>query len=133
MSRTDDNKAFIREMIGSGKTLEDYPGRYDPDLVMHEPASLPFGGTHCGLDDFKKFYPQVRDFYDFSRFELLGVHGDGDIVFATIRAGLAGAPGTIFIAEQFRFSGDQLVEVRLYICDDKEAAKAIARSRSDRA
>ena len=29
------NKSFIDEMIGTKKRLEDYPDRYDPDLLMH--------------------------------------------------------------------------------------------------
>jgi hypothetical protein len=123
MTTTEENKAFIQEMIGTKKRLEDYPERFDQNLVMHEPACLPFGGTYVGLEQFQKFYPQVRDFYDFGRFELLGVYGDGDMVFATIRAGLADSDGTIFIAEQFRFEGTKLVEVRLHICDDKQAAQ----------
>lgn len=129
MSNTDENKSFIREMIGQKRRLEDYPDRFDPDLIMHEPACLPFGGTYAGLKEFQKFYPEVRDFYDFDRFDLLGVYGDGDMVFATIRAGLAGTEGTIFIAEQFRFSGTTLVEVRLHICDDKKATEKLAASR----
>src|SRR4051812_2030451 len=118
MTLTEQNKAFIAEMIGSKKRLEDYPDRYDPDLLMHEPASLPFGGTYKGLEQFQAFYPAVRNFYDFSRFELLGVYGDGDMVFATIKASVA-AGGTIHIAEQFRFDGDKIAEVRLHICDDE--------------
>lgn len=123
MTATEQNKAFIREMLSSKKRLEDYPDRFDLNLVMHEPACLPFGGTYVGLEQFQTFYPEVRDFYDFSRFELLGVYGDGDVIFATIRAGLANSDGTIFIAEQFCFEGTKLVEVRLHICDDEKAAR----------
>jgi hypothetical protein len=122
-SDTAANVAFVREMIGTKRRLEDYPDRVGPALVMHEPASLPFGGTYQGLAEFQAFYPMVRDFYDFARFELTGVYGDGDTVFATIRAGLAGAEGTIHIAEQFRFQSRVLVEVRLHICDDAAAAR----------
>jgi hypothetical protein len=92
---------------------------------MHEPESLPFGGTYRGLDEFRRFYPEVRRFYDFERFELLGVYGDGDMVFATMRAGLSGVEGTIMIAEQFRFEDARLVEVRLHICDDAKAAAVL--------
>ena len=109
-------------MIGSKKRLEEFPNHFDKDLIMHEPASLPFGGTFNGLEEFQKFYPQVRNFYDFDRFELLGVYGDGEMVFATIRAGLKESDGTIFICEQFRFSGTRISEVRLHICDDDKAA-----------
>ena len=123
MTNTEANKAFISEMIGTKRRLEDFPDRFDPELlVMHEPSSLPFGGTYIGLAEFQKFYPTVRSFYDFERFELLGVYGDGDMVFATIRAGLAGSAGFIHLAEQFRFSGSKLIEVRLHLCDDPDAA-----------
>ncbi|MEO7688208.1 MAG: nuclear transport factor 2 family protein [Sphingomonas sp.] len=128
MTFTNENKAFVAEMIGAKKRLEDYPERYDPDLLMHEPASLPFGGTYKGLEEFKAFYPAVRDFYDFSQFELLGVYGDGDMVFATIKAAVAGSGGTIHIAEQFRFHADKLVEVRVHICDDELAARSLRRN-----
>ncbi len=130
MTDTERNKAFVAEMIGSKKRLDDYPDRYDPKLVMHEPASLPFGGTYQGLAEFQAFYPTVREFYDFSRFELLGVYGDGDMVFATIRAVVADNGGTIHLAEQFRFDGDRIVEVRLHLCDDETASSALRKGSS---
>jgi hypothetical protein len=117
MTDTASNKAFVQEMIGRKKRLEDYPDRVDPNLWMHEPGHLSFGGSHHGLQAFARFYPEVRRFYDFERFELLGVYGDGDTVFATIRAGLAGSEAAMFIAEQFRFAGKTLVEVRVHVCD----------------
>ena len=133
MTDTERNKAFVREMIETKRRLEDYPGRRDKHLVMHEPASLPFGGTYRGLGELRRFYPRVREFYDFDRFELLGVFGDGDTVFATIRAGLAHSDGTVFICEQFRFAATTLVEVRLHICDDDLAANVLRLRREDRA
>ena len=118
MSDTEANKAFVREMIGQKKRLEDCPSRVDPDLIMHEPASLPFGGTHRGIKEFQRFYPAVREFYDFGSFELLGLYGDGDMVFATIRTGLADSEKAMFIAEQLRFEGQRLVEVRVHVCEE---------------
>lgn len=50
-SATLSNKAFIAEMLGQKKRLEGYPDRADPNLIMHEPTSLPFGGTYTGLTD----------------------------------------------------------------------------------
>lgn len=122
MSDTEANKAFIAQMLGEKKRLEDFPDRFDPNLLMHEPASLPFGGTYRGLAEFQRFYPEVRRFYDFERFELLGVYGDGDTVFATFRIGIAGSKANMFIAEQFIFSGTLLIEVRVHICDSARDA-----------
>jgi hypothetical protein len=117
MTATEANRSFVATMLGEKKRLEDFPDRVDPNIVMHEPASLPFGGTYRGLADFQRFYPEVRRFYDFERFELLGVYADGDTVFATIRLGIAHSPAFMYLAEQFKFSGTKLIEVRVHICD----------------
>lgn len=114
---TQANKAFVAQMLGEKKRLEDFPDRVDPNIVMHEPASLPFGGTYRGLADFQRFYPHVRRFYDFDTFELLGVYADGDTVFATAVVRIADSPSDMFIAEQFTFSGTTLTEVRVHVCD----------------
>jgi hypothetical protein len=117
VTTTDDNKAFIKEMLGSKKQLTDYPDRFDPALTMHEPLMLPFGGDYRGIADFQKFYPRVRTYYDFSTWELLGVYGDGDTVFATTRVQIANTAKRMYIAEQFVFSGRKLVDVRVHVCD----------------
>jgi hypothetical protein len=117
MTPTDDNKAFIKEMLGSKKQLTDYPERFDPKITMHEPRMLPFGGDYQGSAEFEKFYPAVRSYYDFSTWELLGVYGDGDTVFATTRVTIANTARTMYIAEQFTFSGRKLIDVRVYVCD----------------
>jgi len=117
MTTTDDNKAFITEMLGLKKQLTDYPDRFDTKITMHEPQMLPFGGDYQGVEDFKKFYPAVRTYYDFSTWELLGVYGDGDTVFATTRVTIANSTRTMYIAEQFTFAGHKLVDVRVHVCD----------------
>jgi hypothetical protein len=117
MNTTEQNKAFIKDMLGSKKQLDDYPGRFDPNLVMHEPDILPFGGDYRGIDEFRTFYPKVRSYYDFSTWEVLGVYGDGDTVFATTRVAIANTSKTMYIAEQFTFSGTKLVDVRVHVCD----------------
>lgn len=123
MSDTESNKAFVAEMLGQKKQLDDYPGRFDPKLMMYEPASLPFGGAHHGLEAFKSFYPKVRDFYDFDTFKLHGVYGDGDTVFATFQVGIRDKPGIVmFVAEEFTFVETMLVEVRVHICPTQAEA-----------
>ncbi|MGH7646864.1 MAG: nuclear transport factor 2 family protein [Gemmatimonadaceae bacterium] len=117
-STTERNRAFILEMLGEKKRLEDYPDRVDPNIVTHEPASLPFGGTYRGLEDFKRFYDKVRTYYDFDTWTLIDVVAQGDIVFSTSRVRVAGRDVTMHIAERFRFSGTTLMEVRVFICDE---------------
>lgn len=117
MTATDDNKAFIREMLGSKKQLTDYPDRFAPDITMHEPRVLPFGGDYHGVEAFQQLYPSVRKYYDFSTWEVLGVYGDGDVVFATARVAIAGTARIMYIAEEFTFRGRTLTDVRVHVCD----------------
>jgi hypothetical protein len=117
-STTERNRAFIAEMLGEKKRLEDYPDRVDPGVLMHEPGSLPFGGTYSGLEDFKRFYAKVREYYDFTTWKLIDVVAQGDIVFSTSEVRVAGEDITMHIAERFRFSGTTLVEVRVFVCGE---------------
>jgi hypothetical protein len=118
---TQTNRDFVAEMLGQKKRLEDYPDRVDPNLVMHEPLSLPFGGTYRGLAEFQRFYGKVREFYDFTTWRLIDVVAEGDIVFSTSQVRVAGRDTTMHIAERFRFSGATLVEVWVFTCEAQGA------------
>lgn len=119
-SSTAENRAFVLEMLGEKKRLEDYPERVDAQhLTVYEPASLPFGGTYTGIAEFTPFYDKVRAFYDFTTWHLLDVVAEGDIVFSTSRVRIAGRDATMYIAERFRFRGTTLIEVRVFTCDEE--------------
>ena len=112
------NKEFVYKMISSKKKLEDYPDRISDSMVVYEPSSLPFGGVYKGYNAYEQFYPAVREFYDFSKFELLNVYGDEDAVFAIIKAGIASVNEAILLCELFTFNKEgKVIEVRLFIHD----------------
>ena len=121
-----DNHAFVSEMLGEKKRLEDYPKRVDPDLIVHEPGSLPFGGTYRGFPEFTAFYDRVRRYYDFDTWRLTDVIGDNEIVVAFSQVQVAGRDTMMHIAERFRFRGARLVEVRVFICDEPTGKTASA-------
>ena len=79
-------------------------------MIVYEPSSLPFGGTYKGLKAFEQFYPKVRKFYDFTRFELLNVYADDNMVFAIEKAGIAHTNDSILLCEQFTFKQGKIVE-----------------------
>jgi hypothetical protein len=118
-SFTAENRAFVVEMLGEKKRLEDYPDRVDPNLTVYEPASLPFGGTYTGFAEFTRFYDKVRAFYDFTTWRLSDVVAQDNIVFSTSQVRVAGGGRMMHIAERFRFRGLLLVEVRVFICDEE--------------
>ena len=118
MGNATSNKEFVYEMISSKKKLEDYPDRISDSMVVYEPSSLPFGGVYKGYNAYEQFYPAVREFYDFSKFELLKVYSDEDVVFAIIKAGVASVNEYILLCEHFTFNEEgKLIEVRLFIYD----------------
>jgi hypothetical protein len=119
MSITEANKAFMRKLFSGKSTLDDFPDRVDSNLIVYQPASLPFGGTYHGLAEFRQAWPKMGAYYDFSRAEFLGLYGDGDTVFASIKVGLAGSQSSVFLAEEFTFHGTKLVEVRAHVCEPK--------------
>jgi hypothetical protein len=106
-------------MISQKKRLEDYPGRYDENLLMYEPASLPFGGIYKGMDEFQAFYPKVRDYYDFSKFEVISIHADKDVVFVTIKTRIASTHDPLMLCERLTFDHDKIVKVQLFMLDFK--------------
>jgi hypothetical protein len=112
------NKEFVYEMISNKKTLQDYPDRISDSMIVYEPSSLPFGGVYKGYNAFEQFYPKVREFYDFTRFELLNVYGDSNVVFSIIKASIANTEDDILLCEQMTFDDEgKLVEVRLFMHD----------------
>lgn len=117
MNQTEQNRAFITEMITQKKRLEDYPGKYDEQLLMYEPATLPFGGIYKGMREFQQFYPKVRAYYDFSKFEVLSVHADANIVFVTIKTRIAEDQRPLMLCERFEFSGEKITKVQLFMLD----------------
>jgi hypothetical protein len=96
------------------------PDRVDPNLTVYEPAVLPFGGTYTGIAEFTRFYDKVREYYDFSSWQLTDVVAERDIVFSASRVHIAKRNARMHIAERFRFRGTTLIEVRVFICDEQD-------------
>lgn len=117
MNQAERNREFITEMITQKKRLEDYPGRYDEQLLMYEPATLPFGGIYKGMDEFQQFYPKVRAYYDFSAFEVLSVHADDNVVFVTIKTRIAEDQRPLMLCERFEFRDEVITKVQLFMLD----------------
>jgi hypothetical protein len=115
-STNEANKAFMQKLFTGSATLFDFPDRVDPNLTMYQPASLPFGGTYHGLAEFKPVAPKLAQYYDFRRAEFLGLYGDGDTIFASMKVGVAGTQSSVYLAEKFTFRGTKVVEIRAHIC-----------------
>lgn len=88
ISDSDANKAFLRMLIENRIPLTKYPERVDENLVVFLSAPLPFAGKYHGLKEYYGLVPRMQEYYDYNKFELIGVFADDDIVFVTIQIGL---------------------------------------------
>lgn len=114
-SKAESNKAFIKMLLSNRLSLTDYPERVCADLVLYEPALLPFGGKYVGIKEYKDLVPRVMDYYDYERFELLGVFSDQNIVFVTLNVGIKGTEKRLSLCEQFSFKGERIAEIKIFV------------------
>ena len=117
MNQTEQNRAFVTEMITQKKRLEDYRHKVASSLIIYEPASLPFGGIYHGMDGYQSFYDKVRAYYDFSTFEVISVHAEADVVFVTIKTRIADSGAPLMLVERLEFIKDKLTKVQLFMLD----------------
>ena len=81
---------------------------FHPDVVIHEPASLPYPGDWCGLEGVTALFRAMRETWSDIRVEDLRSVRDGDTVFMASRA--TGRSIAQPFAEVLRFKGDRLVD-----------------------
>lgn len=114
------NKAFIEMLLSNKLPLKNYPERVSEDFVLYEPSSLPFGGKYVGLEEYEKFaVPKIAEYYDFSRFEFVGVYGDKNIIFAILKIGVRNTDEVLYLCEQFTFKDDKITEIRVFASNYK--------------
>jgi hypothetical protein len=112
------NKAFIHKLVSDRLSLMDYPEKICPDMALYEPALLPFGGTYLGIPAYKDLGPQVMAYYDYEKFELLGVFADGDMVFVNLNVGLKDSDKLVSLCEQFSFKGEKVAEIKIFVFNE---------------
>lgn len=117
MENAEANKALVLKLFADNNVLENFPGYAKPNVTIHEPSSLPFGGTYNGLDEFSQLYPYVSKFYDSSRSKLINAYAAGNVVFVILQSGVAGTPDYLLVCEQFTFDEGKIAEIRVFIHD----------------
>jgi uncharacterized protein len=102
---------------------------YDPDVVFHEAACLPYGGAHKGLPAVKQAFARLAGTYDkmHTVFEEILAAGDIVITYQTValRVKANGNRVTFTVAELFRFRDGKVIEWRAHYFDSAMVAKAI--------
>ena len=103
---------------------------FDKDVVFHEAACLPYGGSHHGLEATRAAHATIYDYFDTIKIDLEQVLAAGDLVIVyawmTYRVRKNGRTGKFPLAEVYRFKGDKAIEWRVHYFDASTVAEALA-------
>jgi len=103
---------------------------FHPDVVVHEPASLPYAGDWRGLDGIGRLFSTMRETWSDLSVDGLQAAKTGDIVFMTcilrLTARSSGRTLTQPFAEVLRFEDGRLIEGTPFYYDTAAIAAALA-------
>lgn len=96
-------------------------------LVIHEPASLPYGGEWRGRDALRRLYADVMGYWSDPSVQVRSVVGDETWAVAildfTMTSKATGERFTMPVAEVSRAEGGKIVEMRIHYFDTAEVAR----------
>jgi ketosteroid isomerase-like protein len=91
-------------------------------IELEEPAWLPYGGTHRGLDQLQAVFVEVAKLIDLSTIKLETIIADGNQAVAVFRATLQNGEETIN-AEQWTIRDGKCWRGRVFYQDPTQALK----------
>ncbi len=116
---TEANRAVVENMYAAGIN-GDLPGLLSAmadDVVIHEPAFLPYGGTYVGRDAFVGMYAKLAKVLDVSRIRLDYLVADGDRVIGVLRIPDLTTGEDIVFAEQSTLRDGKVVDFQIFFHD----------------
>ena len=105
---------------------------FHPDVVVHEPKSLPYAGDWTGFEGTGALFRRMREVWSDLRVEQLEATRDGDVVFMACTIDLTSRATGVSITQPFaevlRFKNDRLIEDTPFYYDTAEILTAIGES-----
>jgi ketosteroid isomerase-like protein len=93
---------------------------FDPDIVVHQAGSLPYGGVHAGREQVLRMFGAMRPYVDTHQLGIDRVLADGESVVALLRMRWVLPDGErcdMAISEWYRFAGGKVVEIKPFWFD----------------
>lgn len=121
-----DNKSIVAAFFSAAAANDQaaMAAILDPEVVVTEAESLPFGGRHVGLAAFQALVRRVFLLWRDTRVEVDRLIGDGEyvVVLATMhaRSKADGAPLCMPIAEVWRLENGRVKEIRPFYFDTRK-------------
>jgi ketosteroid isomerase-like protein len=85
-----------------------------PDVVVHEPDHLPFGGTYTGVETLKVLSGEVAKVLDVASAELVNLTADDERVIPLLKFKLIGSGRDMYVMEQWRLEDGKIRELRVF-------------------
>ncbi len=102
---------------------------FHPNVVVHEPASLPYPGDWKGLEGVGALFRKMREVWSDMKVEDLTAAREGDTVFMACTLHLTCRTRGVAIkqpfAEVLRFQGERLIEATPFYYDTSEIVSAL--------
>lgn len=115
-----DGKAVVEQFYTAVMTgsLDDFLALTHPDIEVHVPANLPWGGVHRTAESFWNLFPKIGAMINSASFKVLDIYGEGDRVFATVTADTIDGHSLI-VGEDWRVREGRIDWVRVYYFDSR--------------
>jgi ketosteroid isomerase-like protein len=102
---------------------------FHPNMVVHEPGSLPYSGDWKGLEGVGALFHKMREVWSDMKVDGLTAAREGDTVFMACTLHLTCRANGVAIkqpfAEVLRFQGDHLIEATPFYYDTSEIVSAL--------
>jgi ketosteroid isomerase-like protein len=97
-----------------GGDIDAFVATLAPDIQVHEPDYLPYGGTYHGPDGFLELLGEATKILDLGSMKVLTASADEDRVILLMRADLVGTGDPMLVTEHWTISGDRITDVRVF-------------------
>lgn len=87
------------------------------DVVVHEPALLPYGGEYRGHREVREMLRRIAGYLDVSQFKAEQIAVDGNVVFGLLRIPDRVTGIDVVLAEQLVVRGGKVAEMRIFVHD----------------
>jgi ketosteroid isomerase-like protein len=134
-AETERNRATVLAAFDAIAAGDSGPFRamFDPEVVFHEAACLPYGGAHCGIEATMKAHALIHQCFDRLHPVVEQVLAAGDLVIAYLELGyrvrVNGRSGRFPVAELYRFRDGRIVEWRAHYFDSNFVARELSGDR----
>ena len=113
---TEASRKVVQTMYSSALSGDQaaFIGCLDENLVVSEPAFLPYGGKHLGVAGFVALFADVGKIMDVSTITVDSLVADGDVVVAFIRVKTVADGSVVKIAERSVVKNGKIVTMDIY-------------------